>query len=259
VVSGNIEIKGGEFLDPTSGPATVGSRLRAPGGTINLASVAAPGEVPIIPGELNLLSYLRLGNIRVDQSTIDVSGGAGGSIFIRSGVLTLINKGLVRSISPTAAGGVIDLATSEQIQISGFGSGILSNASTGDTGPILITTPKLVMENFGGILGSTLLDANGANISVNVGRLIMRSGAVIDSSTLGSGKGGDIEINATNSISISGSGARSPFTFISSLTAFGSGAAGIILVATPQLTIDNGGKIQTSSFRIGNGRAGGFG
>src|SRR5215467_12222233 len=97
---------------PVPGGVTMtGSKLSAPGGQINLASVASPGEV--LAGTLayapnvNGQSFGALGSINISkQSVIDVSGNGGGTVLIRGGQFLLDNS--IISANTTGPGPVIN-------------------------------------------------------------------------------------------------------------------------------------------------------
>lgn len=81
LIGGDIEIIGGSL-----------GFLAAPGGRIQLASVASPGEVLFNPLELapdlQVDAFARLGRITLSQDAIlTVSGDGGGTVLIRSGRL----------------------------------------------------------------------------------------------------------------------------------------------------------------------------
>ena len=107
LVGGNITIQSGMLDDGTVQSA----KLSAPGGQINLASVASPGE--ILAGTLaqapniNGQSFGNLGAIQIsEQSVIDVSGNGGGTVLIRGGQFLLDNSTI--SANVTGPGPVIN-------------------------------------------------------------------------------------------------------------------------------------------------------
>src|SRR5215831_18674942 len=82
LVGGNITIQSGT---PDNGPVQ-SAKLSAPGGQMNLASVASPGE--ILAGTLaqapniNGQSFGNLGTVNIaEQSVLDVSGNGGGTVL----------------------------------------------------------------------------------------------------------------------------------------------------------------------------------
>ena len=85
----------GKAISLVGGDITIGGSLKAPGGTIAIASVASSGEAPITnSGTVELFDAAgqpllpALGNIVIAPgSLVDVSGNAAGTIAIRGGKL----------------------------------------------------------------------------------------------------------------------------------------------------------------------------
>jgi filamentous hemagglutinin family protein len=239
LVGGNITIQSG-----TADNGQVQSaKLLAPGGEVNLASVASPGE--ILSGtiaqapNINSQSFGNLGSVQISQqSIIDVSGQTGGKIMIRSGQLAMDNGALQ------------------------------SNTVLGDSGGISIVSSEMNMKG-GSIQTSTTGPGIAGDIAVDTRTLAMSGGAFMGSFSLGgdpllsgAGHGGNIRINATESVSISGflPGVTTlgsvPFMNLASglyTTTFSDGRGGNIDATTPQLQLQ-GGFLQTQTF--GAGRAG---
>ena len=108
LVGGNITIQSGKLDDGT----TPSAKLSAPGGQINLASVATPGEVlypslqpaPNVTGQ----SFTNMGNITLSGgSTLDVSANAAGTVRIRGGQFVM-DSASITAISVNGPGGGID-------------------------------------------------------------------------------------------------------------------------------------------------------
>ena len=82
-------------LGVVAGPVAItGATLVAPAGTIHVTSVAGTGEVPVDPRNTPALTVTSFGPVNIKGgSTLDVSDpnnlGSGGSVFIRSGALTI--------------------------------------------------------------------------------------------------------------------------------------------------------------------------
>src|SRR5215467_2257786 len=120
---------------PVPGGVTMtGSKLSAPGGQINLASVASPGEV--LAGTLtyapnvNGQSFGALGAINISQqSVIDASGNGGGTVSIRGGQFVLDNSTISANVTGPgpvtngveAIGGGIDIQVSQDAVIQNGG------------------------------------------------------------------------------------------------------------------------------------------
>src|SRR5215472_3865363 len=86
LVGGNITIQSGKLDNGTVQSA----KLSAPGGQINLASVASPGEIQTgtlaQAPNINRQSFGAMGSINISQqSVLDASGDGGGTVLIRGG------------------------------------------------------------------------------------------------------------------------------------------------------------------------------
>ena len=232
--AGGIEIRGATLRVPKARMFSaiggeveiIGGTIQAPGGTINLASVASPGEV--IPawdgdgaGSLEMSSFANLGTIDLSaESRLSVSGDRSGNIFIRGGDFRLDRSSI--SSFGYLDGGNIDIRVS--------GGFTLSNESW------------IVSDIFGsGEAGDILLDVGLLDLSGN-SRITSHA---MDTST---GKAGDITIRAAESVHLS-TGHMYPEgqTYISSST-FGDGDAGRISIETPSLTIEDRAGIFTLSY-----------
>jgi filamentous hemagglutinin family protein len=188
----------------------------APGGTVNLVSVASPGEVTALnrPGPLtpiNTDGFAKLGDVTM-------SGGSvvdGREIFVRSGRLLMTDSALFPGFGlgrvpglPLIApnGGQVNVRVSDEVRIDGFtqvGNVVLPGIRT-------FTGVPLPTGIVGGEVPSILIDANSLSMR---GRL-----ARIQASRAGPGAPGRIEINA-NAVTIeNGSNIGSLNTFAGSGT-----------------------------------------
>ena len=100
-MGGDITVQAGSLLDGTVQAAS----LRAPGGQLNLVSVASPGEV-LVPGfhtgpNINGASFTEMGTVTLKEgATLDVAvsltiwgtllgSGNDGTVFVRGGQLVM--------------------------------------------------------------------------------------------------------------------------------------------------------------------------
>jgi large exoprotein involved in heme utilization and adhesion len=156
-----------------------------------------------------------------------------------------------------------------------FRSGLFSNSGegaggepTGDAGDIVIKAPRLIV-NGGRILTRTLGDGNAGNITIEVNRLELLGGGQIfngignaqeDDSVLGNpdgeGHGGTLQVTARESIVIAGRDSVGFSSGLFSSAQIGSGDAGHLFVSAPRIEMRAGGRIEASSIRQSQGRAG---
>ena len=106
LVGGNITIQSGTLDNGTVQPA----RLSAPGGQINLASVASPGEVSAV--DFTPLASMTMGNISLSQgASLETSADTAGRISIRGGQL-MMDDASIKAISMNGPGGGMDAPNS---------------------------------------------------------------------------------------------------------------------------------------------------
>jgi len=279
LVGGDISVTGG-----------VGGGLRAPSGTINLVSVAGPGQVSWGTGPVDVSSVEDLGAIDMaDQAQIDARGSSGGKVVVRAGRFTMIdseiNAGTTGDVDNTGPG--VDIEVTGEMRLSS--SEIASSATAqGDAGDIHIVadyleldtdTPSPIATN----IGSRVFDADGdgANISIEANTFVVRDGAFVNTAPIGSGSGsgGDIVITVAGDLDVINGSSISANTFSlapagdltveahtilldgqgapASVTALGSfangGDAGTVTILADQLLVLNGSEITASTFAQGQG------
>jgi large exoprotein involved in heme utilization and adhesion len=268
VVGGDIEIVGGSLTSPQS------HSLGVPGGRINIASVASPGEVDLnlsSQGQLlDIDTFERLGKIRIAQgAALDTSGNGGGTTVIRGGQLLVDNgsitssntgnmdspglgidvrlRGDVRltgeatiasSSTLQGRGGNVSVAASNITIEGGAALGSLSSG-LGPGGDITVTAPTgTISLNTGDIGAGSLPSSSGSigEVRVEAGKLIITNGAIIGSLGQGSGKSGNVIVSARESVAISGRSSQEP----SGIVSFTVGEPGAISLSAPIVTIDGG-------------------
>jgi len=232
-ISGSVPIFSKEFT----------TQLAAPNGRVNIVSIASKGEV--IPTELGLdiSSGTTRGNFIIDHSKITTSGMGGGDIFIRAGLLKLINSDITGDTFGEQKGGIIDIRADNVIldgaenysylSSSSFGSGhsgrvnlfaeqlSLSNGAviftggvgTGNAGIISIkVTDELQFSGkymyeiltSSGFYSPTFGIGQGGNVKIEADKLTLTDGAQIASATFSSSKSGNVDIKVTDILTISG-------------------------------------------------------
>ena len=292
-----LQVELGKTLALIGGDITLdGATLNAETGRVELSSVKQ-GVVnlnqTVEDFALNISPNSRLGNIQLSQqSLIDVSAGEiqinGNSVSLEDGSVLFVQN---RGIQPA---GDINVNATEFLEINGISkdgqirSGMINETIAGNTGNINVISPRLIIQDGGGIGNKTFSPARGGNISLNVSELIeiggiseinpalftaigsitfadgksgdisvktkqlsVLDGAAISATTFGNGDGGDVNINAQK-IDVKGEGFGVFTNSTISSSALGTGDGGNLNIDTKSLTISEGAQINTNSSNSGN-------
>lgn len=210
--------------------------------------------------QLDGQSSLNLGSFIAANTQGKMSqAGDAGDIDIRARRLELNTGGQVVAASAgPGAGGKIYVSTQDTsidgVDLSGFGSGILSTASTDDAGPagdIILESDTLALFHQGQIDASTFGQQSGGNVHLALGdALSLQTNAAISASSgsaenMGAGgKAGHVEI-VSPKISLDEQG------FIAAQT-FSAGDAGNVKILTQNIQLSSGGNISVASHGAGD-------
>lgn len=218
------------------------------------------GDVTIKAGSVLLDGA---GHVNSARITNRASGGRAGLLSVEAAdSIDLIHGSQVSSDSFGAGkAGTINLRAGNEIRVL-TDSFIASDAyAAGNAGSISITVPSLTIDGVGGTLltqvSSQALEnsqgnAGSIHITTPIGLRLSHGGKIV-TSTYKSGNGGDIQVDA-GAVLIDGRDSDR-FTGIFSTAEYSSsGNAGSIRVTTPgELQLIDGGKIETSTYSLGNG------
>ena len=243
-----LKVPEGKTLSLVGGDIAItgGSLFQAPGGRVNVASVASAGEVTLGGAELGTRSFARLGKIDMTQgSIIDVSEAkdritGGGRVLIRGGQFVMDDS---RLLANTKDGG---------------GKGI-----------DIELTDALAMKKGSSIEARTSGSGTGGDVAVKVtGRMRLTEGSRITTDTNGPGKGGMLQVAAKDvllegvavdkegNVAVEeGDGKRSGLFARARRCGDACGDAGRIAVNAGRLRVTGGGEISASTTG-GPGRAG---
>ena len=180
LVGGNITVQSGV---PDDGSLVQPARLSAPGGQINIASVASPGEILLSnlqsAPNINGQSFTAMGNISlVEGAILDVSANAAGTVRIRGGQLIITEATISADTGNTnGAQTAVDIQLTGDLSIANdFNPAITARTTgSGDAGQVSIVSSNMT-------------------VSTNAPTLI----TLIDTHTEGTGKGGDVSITTGN-------------------------------------------------------------
>jgi filamentous hemagglutinin family protein len=217
------------------------SVLTAPAGSINLVSVASPGEVNFTAGDLGIASFSRLGNITLsDGAKLSVMGAdsttqGAGSIVIRGGQLLFMDGGMDVYGNP---GGIVDIRGGS-LHLDNYYVFAATYGETNHPGTAcrIDLTDDLLMTHAALIDTQTNpIDPEASSISGNGGDISIKAANI---------KLGDEQIDAGSFTSIGFYG------YIASTSA-GSGKTGNIDITTGNAVIQNGFFVETQTFADGD-------
>ena len=215
LVGGNIEVTVGTLDDGSVQPA----RLSAPGGQINLASVASPGEI-LYPSfqsgpNMNGQSFTNMGAITLSEGSIlDVSADAAGTIKIRGGQFVIADATLsADTVNSNGASTAIDINLTGDLSISDTRAAPAITArtsGTGNAGEVQIASANLQATSTDPDFAPfALIDAHSSgegragNVNITTGNLSVQNVVgpfatwhFTDSGPQAAGPGGDTTIRA---------------------------------------------------------------
>jgi filamentous hemagglutinin family protein len=236
-----LEVPNGQTLNLTGGNVAIkGGQLLAPGRRVELAGVAAAGEVGLRQQgqdwRLSVPDGLRRANVAIgNDAEVNVGSDGGGSIAITArnllgtGSGTRLRAGIAAGLGTVEAqGGDIDINATETINLNGMS--IFNDVLGGGTG-------------------------SAGNINITTGNLFLTNGAQVGASTFGQGNAGSVTIRARDAVSFDGidnNGFGS--AVFSSVESGGIGQGGNITITAGTLFLTNGGAVDAST--VGQGNAG---
>ncbi len=207
----------------------------APGGRVNLVSVASAGEATFDGVGFNVDGFSKLGSIKVGPGSI-VDGK---EIFIRGGNLA-INDGVVLpgafafelsfvGFSPLPDGGQVNIKVTDAVTITGSARELLTFAPpgifvyTGDplgnyvapaakVPDVTINAGSVSISGFAGIQVQRNAPGEAGHVTINADKVSVGSGGSIVLINAIEGEGPSLTINARQ-VDVSGNGSDSPFAF----------------------------------------------
>jgi len=270
-VSSFLQVPDAETLSIVGGDIGLyGAYLWAPGGRINLASMASPGEVVPSPAgsppDLQVQPQRATGSLTVQASIVDVSdystATGAGTILIRAGRIILeadSNAGGSSWITADSygdpPGGGVNILTGT-IEISGGSSISSASQGSGKAGPLTVeATDSIYMsDTYTALSSASWASGEGSDMAITTPRLLLENEAAIYGDSFSDGRGGDIFIT-TGKLSLLSGGS------ISSGTYGGTGDGGnLSILATESFSISGIGPNELTSSLVnrtsGAGNAG---
>lgn len=240
-VGESLSLVGGD-IQISSGPLGF---VAAPGGEINVTSVASAGEALIGPAGVDVSMFADLGNILLLNGFLSVTETNGaGSVFIRGGNLVVDNSIIdSRTLFGNSGVFVIEVAGNTLIDGSLLLSGSLDVGMPSDIQ--IIAGGDLIIANNSRVLTQTDFLADAGDIFLNAANIVIAEQSRVSSSTFSAGDAGDIFATATGSIVIFDSLGALDFTTSAGITSqsfsvFEAGNSGDIFLSADALVVSAG-------------------
>ncbi|HHB93454.1 MAG TPA: filamentous hemagglutinin N-terminal domain-containing protein [Thioploca sp.] len=240
LIGGDIKISNGSFTDSIevdesehgfaseSGQAINLPDIAAPSGRINLVTVASQGEVKLGKDFIDISSFAKLANLFItNNSMIQTSGKAGGSIFIRSQLFNLYDSIVEGNTLGIKNGGIIN-----------------------------IQVEHLIAEESAEISAQAISSGKSGSIDITANQMELYEGAIVTTEATGIGEGGNIFIKVAETLGIYGqssTGFASNITASSASVGLNTGDAGYINIQAGNLFLTDGGAINNVTFGDGKG------
>ncbi|GAB4303636.1 MAG: hypothetical protein Fur0025_45020 [Oscillatoriaceae cyanobacterium] len=234
-----LTVMPGQTLGLVGGALTLdGGIIRAPGGQIELGSVAA-GFVSITRLPLGwgfgYEGVQQFGDVQMqNRAAVDASGSGSLTIGIRGNTITLTDGSLVL------------------IENQGENSAGTLQVNAATALEIIGTTPGGEVRS--GLFNQTVAGGSGGNIDIVAPYLHIEDGGGIVAATFSGAKAGDINLEIANHIEAVGSAPvnRSIGTRIGAIS-FGAGDGGALNISTQGLTVLDGASVAAIAWRTGAG------
>jgi filamentous hemagglutinin family protein len=203
LVGGDITLQAGTLLDGTPQAAS----LRAPGGQINLVSVASPGEVTVPSFQTN--SFTSMGTVTIKEgSLLDVGGqfdefgslignGNSGTVLVRGGQLVMDASAILTNTFGAVDGAskAVDIQVSQDVSLSNFASIGTATSGSGQGGDVVIEAENVHLQSFSGISTGTSGPGQGGDVVIEAENVSLSEFSTIGTNTIGTGPGGDLSLN----------------------------------------------------------------
>jgi filamentous hemagglutinin family protein len=204
LVGGDITVQAGILADGTPQAAN----LRAPGGQLNLVSVASPGEVLVPTFQPDSISSMGTVTIK-EGALLDVGGqfdefgslignGNSGTVLVRGGQLLVMDASKISANTAgtvDGAGRAVDIQVSEDVSLSNFASIVTETSGSGQGGDVVIEAESVRLFDFSEISTATSGLGQGGEVVIEAENVRLSDFSQIRTGTSGPGPGGDLSLN----------------------------------------------------------------
>ncbi|AFY39971.1 filamentous hemagglutinin family outer membrane protein [[Leptolyngbya] sp. PCC 7376] len=227
-------------------------------------SVIIIGNQPgaFIPDTLSFSSILAAGEVNTGISSSTLGSSNAGNINLKTRTLIVKNNAGIASaalnLTPDGGDAGSLSVTVNKFEAQGLAGLATTTIGAGDAGKLFLEANKLTLRDGAVITADTIRGASGdANdVQINVAQLNLLDGSRIGAATANEGNGALIDISATESINIAGVSPDPTIVsgIFSQALEDSTGAAGNIIIITPELRLDDRATIAAST--DGSGPAG---
>jgi len=263
-IGGDLQITGTNAFRDEKTRLPVGDEaavLSAPGGRLNLASIAAQNTVKMTPDDLILTFNEQGGLFQATNGVFDLTGEGGGSLFMRAGEATLTNTQIDSQTLGATNGGLIDIQVANLHLINGSEVFTRTYGTGRGTALQIQATDTVKFSGMNQNKRASTLDVrtllkssesgDASDILIAGRNISFLEGAHIYSETQGGGNGAQVTIRAEESVRFSGvdsSGWRiAGFTMDALGKEEGAGHAGNLLIEAKDITFENGAGMQSGT------------
>jgi filamentous hemagglutinin family protein len=211
----NLAVPQGKVLSIIGGQVQItSSTLAAPGGRVNVVSVASPGQVKVDSANPNATidtaSFHTLGDLSFSDGTVvSVTADRAGGVVMRSGTGSF-QQSSIQSGTKDGNGGSIDIGVRDNLTFSGKGFAILTVSTGAGKGSDIFLSSGSTTVTGGAIIGTNNQSSGaGGSLHLRTGPLQIDNFGAIVLQCAGTGHGGSITVSASR-ISLNGGGASDP-------------------------------------------------
>ena len=253
---GDITLNNGSQVDVRGSgggniTADVGN-LTLEGGELEISSIRAgiTEESTAMEAQAGDITIDATGNLSLDEAEItnnvELEGfGTSGNVFITTGSLSLLNGGLIATITRGQGdAGAVNVTATENITIDGERDVVIDNGEDSFT---LARASGITSRVFPEGVG------NSGGVTISTTNLNLTAGGRVDAGVGGQGNAGEVSVTATEDITIDGEGSLGiPSEITSRVDLDGEGDAGGVIISTTNLNLTGGGNVSASTFGRGN-------
>ncbi len=243
-VTVGLQVKPSKTLALLGGEVVLeGGRLTAPGGRIELGSVAGLGLISLNPTDNGwVLGYDGVQNfqdIQLSQQAVVDASGSGGDIHVQGKRVTITDG--------------------SQMAAKTLGSGDAGNLTINASEEVVVKGESANPRDFSRLTTRTEGAGTAGNLTITTGKLAIQDGAQVSAGTFSrsTGTGGTLSVNASDSVEVSGASANGRVLSRLTTRTESDNDAGVLTITTGKLIIQDGGQVSAGSVVNSQGKGSG--